>query len=201
VLLSQVSWIGYPNTTGVDCVDYRLTDDICDTPDSTQLYSEKLVRLSGVFFNCVNRKICLEVPVSPEPPLFSKGHVTFGSFNNIQKHSTGTKHAWARVLIECENSSMLIKAPSFNNVAAAEYWRGKFLETASDISGYKEEEMRAKLQLVGATATIRDHCKLYNEMDIVLDSWPFSGHITTVEALLMGVPVITLSVPGMRPVP
>ena len=61
---------------------------------------------------------------------------------------------------------------------------------------YDETELRKRLRLESATPSIHAHCKLYDEMDIMLDSWPFSGHITTVEALMMGVPVITLSVKG-----
>jgi protein O-GlcNAc transferase len=67
----------YPNTTGLDCIDYRFTDAICDHPESTQEYSEKLVRLP-TFFNSLSKQELLNVPVGPAPPMLAKGHVTFG---------------------------------------------------------------------------------------------------------------------------
>ena len=83
----QISWLGYPNTTGMQSVDYRLTDALADPPASADaLYSEKLVRLPHAFF-------VYEPPVDAPPvqalPMLSNGYVTFGSFNNLTKNHAG----------------------------------------------------------------------------------------------------------------
>ena len=96
-----VAWIGYPNTTGVDNLTYRFTDAVCDPIDSTQVYSEELVRLP-TFFSSVSKDRILEFAVAPEPPCVrpgSEGKIVFGTCNNVRKCSSKTKRAWGKLLV------------------------------------------------------------------------------------------------------
>ena len=107
---AQVTWIGYPNTTGLPAVDYRLTDATCDPPDTTQPFSEELVRLPECF-------LCYTAPhdappVAPLPALLT-GHVTFGSFNNLGKVTGDVMALWGRVLSAVPGSRLLLKSKPF----------------------------------------------------------------------------------------
>ena len=194
----QVSWIGYTNTTGLDCVHYRITDRVCDPLDTKQPFTEELVRLP-TFFNCLARSLASTVPIETEPPMLKKGQVMFGSFNNLLKHSASAKRAWARVLLKVENSSMMIKAPVFHLQAQVAIWEKSFSENAANVPGFNFKspaKLKKKLIFKPSTKSMASHLALYNEIDIMLDSWPYSGTITTTEALLMGVPVVTMCATG-----
>ena len=194
----QVSWIGYTNTTGLDCVHYRITDGVCDPQDTNQPFTEELVRLP-TFFNCLARSLASTVPIEPEPPLLKKGHVMFGSFNNLLKHSSSAKRAWARVLLQVENCNMMIKAPIFGHQSQVAEWETSFVDNATGVPGFNfksSAKLKKKMIYKASTPSMAQHLALYNEMDIMLDSWPYSGTITTTEALLMGVPVITMYASG-----
>jgi predicted O-linked N-acetylglucosamine transferase (SPINDLY family) len=131
--------------------------------------------------------------------MLKKGQVMFGSFNNLLKHSASAKRAWARVLLKVENSSMMIKAPVFHLQAQVAIWEKSFSENAANVPGFNFKspaKLKKKLIFKPSTQSQASHLALYNEMDIMLDSWPYSGTITTTEALLMGVPVVTMCATG-----
>jgi predicted O-linked N-acetylglucosamine transferase (SPINDLY family) len=202
----MVTWMGYPNTTGVDCIDYRITDNVCDPPESTQIYSEKLVRLP-TFFHSLSKQYVLEIPVGPAPPICAKGHITFGSFNNLQKHSGKCRACWGKVLLALPTSQLLLKARVFASDLDKKRWEDRFIEVAlqGTANFKKAAKLRKQLIMVPTTPTsaqhpskndgYRQHINMYNDMDVMLDSWPYAGTTTTAEAILMGVPVVTMLAP------
>jgi predicted O-linked N-acetylglucosamine transferase (SPINDLY family)/ADP-heptose:LPS heptosyltransferase len=177
----QVSWLGYPNTTGLPAIDYRLTDAVADPPGAADaLHTERLVRLERGF-------LCYRPPaqagaVAP-PPASRSGHVTFGSFNNFAKLSPRTVALWARLLRELPNARLLLKAPQFKDRGTRERCVAAF--AAAGIAA-------ERLDVVPPLATAEEHLALYGRVDVALDPLPYNGTTTTAEALWMGVPVVTL---------
>jgi FkbM family methyltransferase len=177
----QVTWLGYPNSTGLSAIDYRLVDAVSDpAPQADRLASEELVRLEGGF-HCYLAPADAP-PVSP-PPSEKTGHITFGSFNNIAKLSNSTLSAWAALLRRVEGSTLLIKSRFFGEGSARE----RFLRRL-DEAGVP----RDRLTLIEGIPTVSDHLAAYGQVDISLDSFPYNGTTTLCESLWMGVPVIAL---------
>ena len=108
---AQVTWIGYPNTTGLRSVDYRLTDAVADPPATRQRFVERLVRLPGGCFLCYTPAPDAP-PVAPAPAA-DNGFVTFGSFNNLAKITPSVMAAWARILAAVPASRLLLKNKPF----------------------------------------------------------------------------------------
>jgi predicted O-linked N-acetylglucosamine transferase (SPINDLY family) len=108
--LHQVSWIGYPNTTGLHAVDYRFTDAVADPPDTRQEFVEELVRLPGCFL-CYTP--AADAPVVPPLPAAANGFVTFGSFNNLAKITPRVMAVWARILNALPSSRLVLKNKPF----------------------------------------------------------------------------------------
>ena len=176
----QVTYLGYPATTGLPEIDYRLTDEIADPPDQDQYYSEKLIRLSSCF-------LCFE-PYSTSPevaplPVLKNGFVTFGSFNNLAKINDSVISVWASLLNNVPNSRLLIKNPSLTDSATAQRYLSLFVK-----HGISEE----RIELRGLAPSTEEHLDTYKLVDIALDTFPYNGTTTTCEALHMGVPVVTL---------
>lgn len=176
----QVSWLGYPNTSGLAAIQYRITDEIVDPPGLTDsLHTEKLIRLPGGF-------ICYRPPeVSPElalPPLLKNGFITFGSFNIISKLSSSTILCWAKILRRVKDSRLLLKCHYYSDQETAERIKKCFCDF-----GIKAD----RIELRPATSGYYEHLETYNEVDIALDTFPYNGTTTTCEALWMGVPVVT----------
>jgi predicted O-linked N-acetylglucosamine transferase (SPINDLY family)/predicted SAM-dependent methyltransferase len=178
----QVSWLGYPNTTGLRRIDYRFTDAIVDPHGpSDALHTEELVRLPSGF-------LCFfPPPDSPEVealPSARRGFVTFGSFNNLAKITPRVISVWSRVMLALPGSRFIMKRSSFRDAATVERYRGMFVE--NDIEP-------DRVDLIPSTDTHNEHLKIYNSIDIALDSFPYNGTTTTCEALWMGVPVVALA--------
>ncbi|MDC1428133.1 tetratricopeptide repeat protein [Rhodospirillaceae bacterium] len=175
----QVTWLGYPNTTGLSAIDYRLTDNVADPIGiGDELYSEILFRLPNGF-QCYGGDLVV-VP-ELELPMKRNSYVTFGSFNNLSKMTPEVIKVWSKILHSVPNSRLLLKAKQLNHDAA--YYLNFFEE-----EGISED----RLKLVGRVSDKNDHLNLYKSIDIGLDPFPFNGATTTCEALWMGVPVITL---------
>ena len=176
----QVTYLGYPNTTGLSSIDYRITDSIADPPGQETCYTEKTVRLPGCF-------LCYQPPVDSPPisslPASEKGHVTFGSFNNLAKINPKVVTLWAKLLQTVPGSRLLLKNSSFTDAPTRERYHNLF-----EAHGVPRE----RIDLLGHALTSREHLALYHGMDIALDTFPYNGTTTTCEALWMGVPVITL---------
>lgn len=177
----QVTYLGYPNTTGLPTVDYRITDALADPPGrADELNVERLLRLPRPF-------ICYRPePKAPDPgppPVRSRGHVTFGCFNNTIKLSDSFLDAAARVLNAVPGSRLVLKGDALDLPSVGSRVRQRF-----DAAGVAPD----RLDLRGWTAAVEDHLGAYREIDIALDSFPYNGTTTTCEALWMGVPVVTL---------
>ncbi len=175
----QVAWIGYVDTTGLDTMDYLLADDFVSPPEGAQSFTEQLVKLPGSY-------LCYEPPkyappVSSLPALLS-GHLTFGCFNNLSKVSGEVVVLWSRILRELPGSRLVLKTKSLNDQHAQERYRQLFL--AQGIQP-------GRVDLLGSSPHV-ELLNHYGRIDMALDPFPYTGGLSTCEALWMGVPVITL---------
>jgi predicted O-linked N-acetylglucosamine transferase (SPINDLY family) len=177
----QVTYLGYPGTTGVSAITHRLTDTCLDpTPDADAQYTERLVHLPRAF--CCFKPPELTIEVSPLPAA-ANGFITFGSLNNYSKVSDLTLRVWGRVLRELPSSRMLLQSRVFGDAATRARIRARFERFNIDPT---------RVELVGALP-LAEHLAVYHRIDIALDTLPWNGHTTTCLALHMGVPVLTLA--------
>ena len=178
----QVSWLGYPNTTGLSTVDYRLVDAYTDPPGLTApFYTEKLIRLPHTFLCYLPDE---GSPAVGDLPALKSGSITFGSFNFFPKISRTTVALWSAILKALPGSRLVLKAKIFSNKTACDYAMEMF--TVQGIAGERVELMTQK-------QSFTEHLDAYNLIDIGLDTFPYHGTTTTCEALWMGVPVISLA--------
>jgi len=181
----QMTWLGYPNTTGLDAIDYRITDDVSDLPGQTErFHTEKLLRLPEGFA-CYRPPA--EAPAVSEPPALKNGTITFGSFNHFAKINPGVLELWARLLSRLPSARLLLKARSLADPETVACVRAVF-------SSHHVAPERVSLQC--GELSVPDHLGLHQGVDIALDTFPYNGTTTTCEALWMGVPVITLAGPS-----
>ena len=177
----QVTAIGYVTTTGLETMDYRLTDAFCDPGrGEDRFYSERLWRLEAGF-NCYAPPRGL-----PEPgplPCLSTGQVTFGCFNNLDKIAAPVIEAWSEILLGLPDSRLLLKTKTLGDPDVRQSLLAAFAER-----GVGPE----RLDLRDWSATLAEHFAAYAEIDIALDPFPYNGTTTTCESLAMGVPVIAL---------
>ncbi len=178
----QISWIGYPNTSGLKQMDYYVTDAICDPPGMTDhLYSESLWRLPRTFCCYLPP---MEFPVISPAPFLSNGHITFGSFNNFAKVTRQQIKLWGQILMRVPDSRLYLKSLSLGDVSVKQDVLAKFAE-----EGIAPERITLKV----VTSTPLEHLQEYAQVDIAFDTFPYHGTTTTCEALWMGTPVITLA--------
>ena len=176
----QATWIGYPATTGLAAMDYRLTDDWADPPGTSDgWHSETLLRLPGGF-------LCYGPPANcPEPAeAAGKGPVNFASFNNLSKVGAEVVATWAATLQAAPGLRLLLKSRQLADTALGERLLAEFAKHGIEA---------ARIELRGRIASRAVHLALYREVDIALDTFPYNGTTTTCEALWMGVPVVTLA--------
>jgi protein O-GlcNAc transferase len=178
----QVSWLGYPNTTGLSTIDYRLTDEWADPSGLTEhLHTEKLWRLPQSF-------LCFQSTVgSPEVnalPCDTHPYITLGCFNNFAKLNLPLIKLWAQILNALPNARLLLKATVLGKDYAQKAMRDYFEQANLDIS---------RVQLLGSEIDFFKHLGTYHQVDLALDTFPYHGTTTTCEALWMGVPVISLA--------
>ncbi len=177
----QVSYLGYPNTTGLTTMDYRITDDQADPEGvADSYYTERLIRLPGGF-------LCYQAPTPTpdvsEAPILSNGHVTFGSFNNRAKINASVIAAWSALLLQVPDSRLILKSSIVSDEEARAHLLSQFVQHGVEASRIE----------VTPYLPFQEHMKLYQRVDIALDTFPYNGTTTTCEALWMGIPVITLS--------
>lgn len=181
----QISYLGYPNTTGLREMDFRLVDAVTDPgPDDDRFHTEKLVRFAPCAW-------AFQPPASsPEPvrtqtpePNGAPSPVVFGSFNNFAKVSDVTLALWRRVLAAVPGSRLFLKSQGLGEPGTGDFVRQKLHALVDD---------PARIVLAGRTESLADHLALYSQVDIALDTFPYHGTTTTCEALWMGVPLVTL---------
>ncbi|HZZ20942.1 MAG TPA: tetratricopeptide repeat protein [Opitutaceae bacterium] len=174
----QVSYLGYPNTTGVDSMDYRLVDAITDPAgDSDPLHSESLVRFAPTAWSYAPSA------ESPDPGSGNAETVTFGSFNNFAKVTDKTLFAWSKILGSVRGSRLRIKNSGLDDPTVTLQIRERLIRADID---------PARVDLLGRIEDTREHLAQYQDVDVALDTFPYNGTTTTCEALWMGTPVVTL---------
>ena len=175
----QVSYLGSPDTTGMESIDYRFTDALADAPESQEFYTEELFFLPDGFL-CY-KPADFAPPVAPLPAL-RKDYITFGSFNSSSEVHPHIIELWAKILKANRNSRILLKfATSIESQMNRDYF-SQFEELGIDSS---------RVAICGRKS-IDEHLRLHGEVDIALDTYPCNGFTTTCETLWMGVPVISL---------
>lgn len=178
----QVTYLGYPNTTGVAALDYRFTDAIVDPEGEADAFAtERLVRFAPTAWAYSPRADA--PPVGPTPAL-TAGRVTFGCFNNPAKITDAVLQLWARVLDAVPGSRLRLKGDGFGQPAVRARYEERLGRCGISVS---------RVDLLELTATSADHLALYQTVDVAFDTFPYHGTTTTCEALWMGVPVVTLA--------
>jgi predicted O-linked N-acetylglucosamine transferase (SPINDLY family) len=176
----QVTWLGYPGSTGLDTMDYRLTDPWLDPRGGDDgLYSERSYRLPGCFW-CYDPLAV--APAASELPALRAGHVTLGCLNNFSKVNDPLLRLWARILQAVPDSRLLLLCP-----------RGEARSRVMRVLNVGEERVEfADFQ------PRRRYLESYQRIDLCLDTFPYNGHTTSLDAFWLGVPVVSLC--GQTPV-
>lgn len=172
----QISYIGFPNSTGLDFIQYRITDSIADNIDSIQFYSEKLLRMPKCF-------LLFDTTIQANPVLHElnpKTEIILGSMNKESKNSKEVLETWRSILHKTENTKLLIKIDGLDNkTERTEYYK--------DILNVPEDRL-----IIIAYCSENEYVKLFGKIDILLDTFPYSGTTTTCNALYNSIPVVTL---------
>ncbi|CAN5530946.1 tetratricopeptide repeat protein [soil metagenome] len=174
----QATYLGYPNTTGVGTIEYRITDAYADPPGMTEAFhSEQLVRLSPSAW-------CVEM--SPAPSISPRygGAIAFGCLNNYAKISDMVLVLWAEILTANPTASLILPAAEGIN-----------REHTLAVLG-RQNISADRVQFVPKQSTRQKYLESYAQIDIALDAYPYHGTATTCDALWMGVPVVTLAGPS-----
>jgi predicted O-linked N-acetylglucosamine transferase (SPINDLY family) len=173
----QVTYLAYAGTTGMDTIDYRVTDPWLDPVETADdVYTEKSVR-PGISYWCYEAPL-ENLPLTP-PPLLRNGHVTFGCLNNFCKISKQVAETWCRILNAVPNSRLMIHAQ-----LGAHRQRVREIVSACGVDANR-------LSFVEALP-LAEYMAEYGDIDIALDPFPYVGGTTTCDAMWMGVPVVTL---------
>lgn len=188
----QISYCGYPNTSGLASMDYHIVDRYCDsdgiTPgpggiirSSTQkYYTEKLIFMDNCFLNYT--PYIETMPELNEQPILKNGFLTLGCFNKFNKINREVVAVWEQILEQCESVRLIVKCKEFNTASM----KSQFL------SMWQNKHLYQRITLLDYCNTNIGHLLEYNKIDIALDTFPYSGTCTTCDALLMGTPVVTL---------
>lgn len=173
----QLSWLGFSGTTGLPSIDVVLMD---------QTLSEGVAgQFTEAILNLEPSRFCFRPPFAPqihEPPSIKNGYITFGSFNNTAKYNPALLSTWAEILKKVKNSRLILKWRTF---ADDHYCRALFKQ----FEGLGISPERIELRGFSSHREMLDE---YNDIDIALDTFPFTGGYTSLEALWMGVPLIAL---------
>ncbi len=175
----QITYLGYPDTTGLAEMDYRFTDAIADPAgDADRFHTERLVRFAPTAWAYAPPRD------APEPLREAEGPVTFGCFNNFSKVSDTTLTLWSRILAAVPDARLLLKSQGLDTPANQAWCRERFARC-----GIAAE----RVELLGRIVGLAAHLAAYRRIDVALDTYPYHGTTTTCEALWMGVPVVTLA--------
>jgi predicted O-linked N-acetylglucosamine transferase (SPINDLY family) len=192
----QISWLGYVGTTGLSAMDYVLADRFHVPVTAEPHYREQILRMPDVY-SCFDPPGAQEAwsdpseylapDVGPLPALKNR-YVTFGCFNNVAKITDAVLDTWAEILRRVPRSRLILASPGLNGSRA----RARIIVRMAQASDAERCGFDAgRIELIGCQAP-GDLLALYNRVDVALDPFPYSGGLTTLEALWMGVPVVTL---------
>ena len=174
----QVNYLAYPFTCGVRTMDYRITDAVLDPPGSPGFGPESLIRMRHCFW--LYRPNPAVAPPPSHLPAQTAERFTFASFNETRKLNAGVAAVWTRILNNCPSSRLLLLAR--DPVRQRDHIERLFSAAGLD---------PARIELLGYQAH-HEHLNRYCSVDLCLDPFPYGGHTTTLDALWMGVPTITL---------
>jgi protein O-GlcNAc transferase len=177
----QIEYLGYPETSGVPAMDYRISDGRADPEGEAERWcTEKIIRLPRSF-HCYRPA---GKPPTPAPaPHVAKGFVTFASFNVLPKVTEAAVAAWAEILNAVPQSRFYMKCKQLRD----ERVKARMLE---DFARHGIDP--ARIEMAAFVPSIREHLERYANVDLALDTFPYNGTTTTCESLYMGVPVLTL---------
>lgn len=174
----QITYLGYANTTGLRTIDHRIIDATTDpAPGADALATENLIRLDGCFLTYEPYE---DIPDLRAPD--DNRPFTFASFNDLKKLTPSTVRAWSTILESVPSSQLIIKNAQLDH----EQIRASVLERFRAL-GIDDSRVRA----IGRIESMQAHLDLYNDCDLAIDTYPYTGTTTTCEALSMGVEVLT----------
>ncbi len=172
----QINWLGYCNTSGIKNMDYIFSDYNLIYEEEEKYYFEKVKKFKNIW-NC-HSGFSFNRNLIPQPSL--KNNIfTFGSFNNFTKISKENLNCWEKILKTSNNSRLILKS-------SIDY----FPEYLSD--QFKKRGIFDQIKLLTKTSTFKEHIDMYDQIDLALDTFPYTGVTTTFEALWKSVPVLTL---------
>lgn len=180
----QITWGGYPGSTGLEAMDHILADQVALPPAERPYYTERPICLPHGYV-CFNPPA--DAPLVGSLPALTTGYITFGSFNTVQKLNSSTLALWGAVLRALPGSRLFLKSKGFDDPLVC----SAFLEKLA-----AEGVSSGRVTLEGY-APRRELLAAYHQVDIALDPVPYQGGVTVLEALWMGVPTLVLR--GKRP--
>jgi predicted O-linked N-acetylglucosamine transferase (SPINDLY family) len=173
----QASWLDYFDTTGLEAIDYLITDPVSSPADGAQRYVERLIRMPSV-------RLCFTAPpFAPEvapPPALRTGRIAFGSFTRADKIGTGVVAVWARILAAVPGSTLILKGETLKFAQVRERFERGFSEAGIEP---KRLELRTR-------SSHEELLAEYADVDVALDPFPYNGGASTCDAMWMGVPVV-----------
>lgn len=193
----QISYCGYPNTSGLFNMDYHIVDHYCDSdgitpgpgnvvrPSTQKYYSEKLLFMDRCFLSYTSSlgEKESDLPKLVEiQPCIKNNYLTIGSFNRYNKINDDVIEVWEGILEACPNVRFVIKTKEF----LTETLKQQFLNT------WQNKKLLDRIEILHYADLYQGHLEDYNLMDIALDTFPYSGTTTSCEALMMGTPIVTL---------
>ncbi|MDB5387314.1 MAG: Tetratricopeptide 2 repeat protein [Planctomycetaceae bacterium] len=182
----QISFLGYPATTGVPEIDFKITDEYADPPGiADEFYSEKLVRIPAGMFGYTPD---VALPAVTKSPCHQRGFVTFGCFNNPVKASPALIATWAAILRSLPDSRLVLKYGQLYQGPIGEVWKDLWYHRFG-LLGIPPHRILFK----EPDESLADHLRGIAEVDIALDTFPYQGTMTTVDTLCASVPVVSLA--------
>ncbi len=174
---AQASFAGYPGSTGLETIGWRITDRFLDPPEHEPTTRERLIRLPDSFW-CFGSPG--ETPAVNGLPALTNGAVTFGCLSKFSKVNARLLDWWSRILHEVPHSRLLLLCPAGESQARV-------------LAQFREQGVEHERLVLTDRLPRSDYFALYHRIDIVLDPFPYNGHMTTGDALWMGLPVISLA--------
>lgn len=177
----QISYCGYPNSSGILSMDYRITDRISDTDFSQRYFVERLLFMPNCFLSYTPPVSIENYPMVDEQPATKNGYITFGSFNRYNKINNNVIDTWKDIMTSIPDARFIIKTKEFSTPKLKRHFLTRM-----------GSEIAKRIQVIEYSDTFSEHLMIYNKVDVTLDPFPYSGTTTSCESLLMGVPMITL---------
>ena len=174
----QAIWMGYCNTSGLENMDYIISDPNLIKPNEQKFYSEKVIFLPKIW-NC-HCGFDFERKENP-PPFINNKYFTFGSFNSFDKINPDVVSVWSNILKRVSKSKLVLKTSQTHHA----------LKRLKDL--FKKNNVLESIQFIERQEDLKNHLITYNGIDIALDTFPYNGVTTSFEAIWMGVPVITMA--------